>query len=189
MAVTTLNSGKVVFSNATQILFTPYTNVDTIGSTSYDLVDILADSLSFTPDDNTINSKDAEFRDEPLFENIMLGKIQFAATSTDMQNTIMKELFGWSIDATSSAAFAPNAYQELWCKIEVVFGDSTPRVVAPKVKMNSKAVISTLKTGSAEGQIAGTCYAQDVKVGTVTKNSPLCFIPVGTTYMVGSEIV
>ena len=91
MAVTTLNSGKVVFSKSTQILLTPYTDVDTIGSTSYDLVDILADSLSFTPDDNTINSKDAEFRDEPLFENIMLGKIQFAATSTDMQNTIMKE--------------------------------------------------------------------------------------------------
>ena len=189
MAVTTLDSGKVVFSKATQILFTPYTDADTIGTTSYDLVDILADSLSFTPDDNTINSKDAEFRDEPLFENIMLGKIQFAATSTDMQNTIMKELFSWDIDATSSSAFAPNTYKELWCKIEVVFGDSTPRIVTPKVKMNSKAVISTLKTGSGEGQIAGTCYAQNIKVGTVTKNSPLAFIPVSVTYMVGSEIV
>lgn len=195
MNVTKLDTGKIIFKNAKSVLFTPYTDADTVGSTTYDVTSIVADTLSFTPDDNTSNSKDSEFKDEPLFENITLGKVQFAATCIDFQNDVMKALFGWSEENTSEggkSVFAPTAYKELYSKIEVRFDDDTPIVVAPKVKLNSKAVISTLSTGSAEGQLAGTCYSALVKAGTMKagKETSLCFLEnsVKDSYQVGSEI-
>ena len=41
-------------------------------------------------------------------------------------------------------------------------------VVAPKIKMNSKATIGTLKTGTGEGQLAGTAYAAMVNNNDTT---------------------
>lgn len=195
MSVTKLNTGKVVLSNADYLYITPYTDEDTIGTTTYDVTEIVADSLSFTPDDNTINSKDSEFADVPLFENVLLGKVQFATNCTDLQNTIMKELMGWSEEAVGATdlkgVFAPTSYKDLWIKIEVGFNNSNKIVVAPKVKLNSKAVISTLKTGSAEGQLAGTCYPELVKAGTMTtaKSTTLCILPlsVASSVKVASE--
>lgn len=195
MSVTKLNTGKVVLSNADYLYITPYTDEDTIGTTTYDVTEIVADSLSFTPDDNTINSKDSEFTDTPLFENVLLGKVQFAANCTDLQNTVMKEIMGWSEEVVGATdvkgVFAPTSYKDLWIKIEVGFNNSSKIVVAPKVKLNSKAVISTLKTGSAEGQLAGTCYPELVKAGTMTtaKSTTLCILPlsVASSVKVASE--
>lgn len=195
MAVTKLDTGKIILKDAKAVYFTPYTDADTLGTTTYDITSIVADTLSFAPDDNTINSKDSEFKDEPLFENVMLGKVQFAATCIDFQNTIMTNLFGWAEESTSTSGksvFAPTDYKETWVKIEIRFDDSSPIVVAPKVKLNSKINISTLKTGSAEGQLAGTCYSNYVKAGsTMTKReTTLCFLEnsVKDSYEVGSEI-
>jgi hypothetical protein len=123
MAVTKLDTGKIIFSDAKQILFTPYTDADTIGATSYDVTSIVADTLSFTPDDNTVNSKESEFKDEPLFENITLGKVQFAATCIDFQNEIMKNIFGWSEESTSESGksvFAPVAYKDIYLRLRFV---------------------------------------------------------------------
>jgi hypothetical protein len=190
MAITKLDTGVVTFSNAKALLFTPYTDVDTIGATSYDLVSIVADTISLTPDDNTVNSKESEFSSTPLFENITLGPQKFAATCTDLQNTIMKEIMGWTVDAVSGSVFAPTQYVDLYVKIEIQFKNTaTPSVIIPKLKLNSKTIISSLKTGSGECQMAGTAYEENIKVGEVTIKSPCAMIPADTTYLVGSEIV
>ena len=78
MAITKTDTGRVVLANAEYIHVTPYVDEDTLGTQTYDIVDIVADTLSFTPDDNTINAKDGEFKDDALFENVILGKYQFA---------------------------------------------------------------------------------------------------------------
>ncbi|MGN0929350.1 MAG: hypothetical protein ACI4N3_01785, partial [Alphaproteobacteria bacterium] len=137
MAVTKLDSGRVVLSNAEYIHITPYTDEDTIGNITYDVVNIVGDTLSFTPDDNTVNSKESEFKDDPLFESITLGKYQFAATCIDFQSSVMESIFGWEKD-TAGNVFAPSGYKDNYALIEIGFRNENVVVVAPKVKMNTK---------------------------------------------------
>lgn len=185
-----LDSGRIVFSNAKHMYCIPYINEDTIGSDVYDLVNIVGDTVSITPDDNTVNSKDSEFKDEPLFENVVLGKVQFAATCIDFQNAVMKHIFGWNEEETTGIVSMPTSYKDLHMAIILTFGEGIPEVVLPKVKMNSKAVIATLKTGSGEGNLAGTAYAATIagtKNGTTkTVETSFCFVPSDVDYSVGS---
>lgn len=185
MAVTKLDSGRIVLSNAAYLHVTPYTDEDTIGATTYDIVNIVGDSLSLTPDDNTVNAKEWEFGDTPLFENITLGKIQFAATCIDFQNDVLKEMFGWQ--TCGDALVAPASYKDLYAVVEIGFKNEDVAVVVPKLKLNSKAVISTLKTGTGEGNLAGTAYNASLTVGSATAETPMAFIKDGATYTVLSK--
>lgn len=158
MAITKTDTGRIILANAEYVHVTPYKNEDEIGGTTYDIVNIVADSLAFTPDDNTTNAKDSEFTDDALFENVILGKYQFAATCIDFQNTVMQAIYGWEVDEDGNA-YAPEGYKDIYALIEVGFRNEDIVVVAPKVKLNSKATIGTLKTGTGEGAIAGTAYS------------------------------
>ena len=62
MAVQKLDDGRIVCSNASYIHITPWDSEDGFGASpvTYDIVNIVGDSLAFTPDDNTINSKESE---------------------------------------------------------------------------------------------------------------------------------
>jgi hypothetical protein len=55
-------------------------------------------------------------------------------------------------------------------------------LVVPKLKLNSKAVISSLKTGTGECQLAGTAYIAELKVGTdeTATKTPMAFVSRGT---------
>ena len=181
MAIKTLDSGRIVLSNAKYLHVTPYESEDKIGTQTYDIVNIVGDTLSFTPDDNTVNSKEWEFGDTPLFENITLGKIQFAATCIDFQNDVLKQLMGWTVDASKGVMYAPNAYKDLYAVVEVGFKNEDV-VVVPKLKLNSKAIISTLKTGTGEGNLAGTAYSANLKTDkdTIGAETPMAIIETGS---------
>ena len=166
MAILKTDTGRIVLANAEYVHITPWTNEDTIGTDTIDVTNIVGDTLSFTPDDNTVNAKESEFKDDPLFENIVLGKYQFAATCIDFQNTVMEKIFGWKKD--NKGVYAPTGYKDLYATIEVGFRNEDVVVVAPKIKMNSKATIGTLKTGTGEGQLAGTAYAAKVNNNDTT---------------------
>lgn len=177
MAVTNIDSSKrIVLSNADYLVITPYENEGKIGTKSYDIRDIVADTLSLTPDDNTVNAKEWEFGDSALFENITLGKIQFAATCIDYQNDVLREIFGWK--EGTSAMYAPESYKDLYAVVEIGFKNENVAIVVPKLKLNSKAVISTLKTGTGEGQLAGSAYNANMKAGdeTAYTSTPLAFV-------------
>jgi hypothetical protein len=179
--ITKLSGERIVLSNADYLIVTPYSSESEIGTTSYDIVDIVGDTLSFTPDDNNINAKEWEFGDTPLFENVTLGKIQFAATCVDFRNEMMQEIFGWVKGSNTDTMYAPNGYKDLYAVVEVGFKNEGIAVVVPKLKLNSKAVISSLKTGTGESQLAGTAYIAEMSVGTdsVVK-TPMAFVSRGT---------
>lgn len=170
MAIQKTDTGRVVLSNAEYVHVTPYVNEDTLGATTYDIVDIVGDTLSFTPDDNTINAKESEFKDDPLFENVTLGKYQFAATCIDFQNIVMQHIYGWEVDGDN--VYAPTGYKDKYALIEIGFRNEDTVVVAPKVKLNSKATIGSLKTGTGEGAMAGTAYTGILN----SKKAPLAFL-------------
>lgn len=182
MAIKVVDSGRIILSNAEYLYVTPYETEDKIGAQTYDIVNIVGDSLSFTPDDNTVNAKEWEFGDTPLVENITLGKIQFAATCIDFQNDILKTFMGWSTDDKTGVAYAPNAYKDLFVALEVGFQNEDVVVVVPKLKLNAKAVISTMKTGTGEGQLAGTCYNAKLSTDkdTTGAETPMAIIECGT---------
>ena len=171
------DSGRIICSNAAYVHITPWENEDGFGASpvTYDVVDIVGDSLSFTPDDNTVNAKESEFKDDPLFENITLGKYQLAGTCIDFQNDVMKAIYGWEVDEQGNA-YAPNGYKDRFATIEIGFRNEAVVLVAPKVKLNTKATFSTFKTGSSEGSLAGTAYSDNLKVGDVTRNTPLALL-------------
>lgn len=171
------DSGRIICSNAAYVHITPWENEDGFGASpvTYDVVDIVGDSLSFTPDDNTVNAKESEFKDDPLFENIALGKYQLAGTCIDFQNDVMKAIYGWYVDENGNA-YAPNGYKDRFATIEIGFRNEDVVLVAPKVKLNTKATFSTFKTGSSEGSLAGTAYSDALKVGNETQNTPLALL-------------
>lgn len=144
-------------------------------STIYDITAIMADTVSIEQDDPETNDIASEFSDTPLDTNTTLGKYNFSATCIDFQNTIMKEFLGWkevslSTTGTASPAIAAqNAYEDMYA--EIVIGFSNAIVVLPKVHLNSKAVFSSLKSGAAEAQIAGTCLTAYVKFSGYNKSA------------------
>ena len=165
MANTVLDSERRVFTNLKAILFTPWTSESAIGETTYDLVNIVGDTTSVEQADNNVNEIEHEFSSEPLYENITLGKKSFTCDCIDFQNDVLKNLFGW-VTTEGGDAFAPITYKDLFCKIEMQFNSTNDIVVLPKVKMNSKVVLSSMKSNVSKGTISGTCYSAYVKAGT-----------------------
>ena len=167
MATTVIDTGKRVFANLKSILFTPWDTDTKPGTTTYDLVSIVGDTTSVEQADNTINAIEHEFSSTPLYENVTLGAKTFTCECIDFQNKVLKNLMGWTVEGTDDTgdAFAPIAYKDLYCKIELQFNSTEDVVCLPKVKLNSKAILSTMKTDASRGTIAGTCYAAYVKAG------------------------
>ena len=186
MGVKDLGSNMRIFRKLTHLYITPYINEDTVGLTKYDFRAIVADSVVLEPDDNSINTKEAEFYSSPLFENVQLGAVNFTSVCIDFQNDVLKEIFGFVED--DGVLLAPSEYHDRWAVVELEFQDrNLPNVVIPKLKLNTKAVIGTLKTGSAEGTIQGkaeqqsfTVYVDDGQGGTdtVLGTSTVFFLPV-----------
>jgi hypothetical protein len=172
---TVLDAGRRVFSNMKYIYFTPWTDENTIGTTTYDLVNIVGDSTSSEQDENEVNEIAHEFSSEPLYENVNLGKKNFSTECIDFQNDVLKELFGWETDESGNA-MAPISYKPLYCKIELAFNSTEDIIVLPKVKLNSRAVIASMKTDAAKGNITGTCYSAFVKAGSLEKETDMAVI-------------
>lgn len=164
MAVTVLDSGRRVFANLKALHFTPWTDESTLGDTTYDLVNIVGDTTSLEQAENEVTALEHEFSNEPLYEVVNLGDKTFTTECIDFQNDVLAALFGWE-EGSDGDAFAPIVYKDLYCKIEMQFNSTDSVIVLPKVKLNSRAIISTMKTDASRGNITGTCYSAYVKAG------------------------
>ena len=177
MAVTATDTTAIKLGGVTQIILTPYTD-GTKGSTSYSLDNIVADTTSITQEEPTTNTVDCETRDEPIFENITLGRYTFSAESGDIQDIVLTNCFGF-VKGASGSLYAPSTYKEIWAEIEVVFGDKGS-LVCPKVKMSGNIDASSLKTGMVRGVISGSCYS--VSIATETTGAGSTTTPLSTPF-------
>ena len=171
-----IDAGRRVFANLKALIFTPWTDENTLGDTSYDLVNIVGDTTSVEQADNNVNALEHEFSSEPLYENVQLGDKTFTTECIDFQNDVLKQLMGWEA-AEDGTAFAPIQYKDLYCKIEMQFNSTDDVVVLPKVKMNSKSILSSMKTDASRNTLSGTCYSAFVKSGEVEKETDYAVIP------------
>ena len=182
MAITNdaLDSGKVFLTNLKYmkvILYTDETG-DTLGTKSFTFDTLLADSVSVQQDDNTVNSRDSETKDEPALENTVLGSYQIAATSLDVQDKILEAMMGWVTGTTdTTVSYAPTSYRPLYCMIIFAFNSTDKCIVAPKVKLNTKLVVASLKTSSGQIDIAGTAYAGKLTVDSAAVETTLASVP------------
>lgn len=163
MGATATDATAVKLGGVTSIILTPFQD-GKAGSQSYSLDNVIADSTTITQGEVTLNAVDCETRDEPIFENITLGKYSITFDSGDIQETILKNCLGFIKDIKNGNMYAPTVYTERWAKIEVVFGEKGS-LVCPKVKLNGNIDASSLKTGMVKGVIGGTCYTTEVTQG------------------------
>lgn len=182
MAITNdaLDTGKVILTNVKYLKLIPYADEsgDSLGTKSYTFDTLLADSVSLQQDDPTTNQRDSETKDEPAIQNTVLGSYQFAATSLDVQDKILTSLIGWTQGSTDEdVAYAPVAYKPLYCMAIIAFQSTTKCIVVPKLKLNTKLVIASLKTSSGECQIAGTAYAGKLTIDSKPVDTPVASVP------------
>lgn len=171
----TWDANRRVFTNLKYMYVTPWTDEATLGSTTYNLVNVVGDTTSVEQEDNEVNELEHEFSSTPLYENVSLGNKTFTTEAIDFQDAVLKELFGWTTDGSGNA-FAPTTYKDLYVVIELGFNSTEDIVVLPKVKLNSKAVLSSMKTDASRATITGTCYKAYVKAGSMSAETDMATI-------------
>lgn len=148
-----------VFSNLAYLRVTPWSSeISGPDGDTYDITEVVADTTSVEQADNDNNTLEHEFSGAPLYENITLGKKTFSCESIDLQDAVLKGLFGWKEIGSNKGMAAPVGYKQLYATIELGFINSMDEIVLPKVLMNSKAVIASMKTDASRANITGTCY-------------------------------
>lgn len=158
-----LNSGQRRFQDAKGMFVTPYTSDGLLGETTYDIHDIVGDTLSITADDADRTEIPWEFGDDNLDENVKLGAKNFTCQCLDFQNDIMLALFGCK--TVNDAVVFPSEYKDLYVMIRVAFDDVD--LVLPYVKMDAKATLENMRTDIARGELNGTLMSKEVVIGAL----------------------
>ena len=201
MSLITTNGGRIVLKKAQSMMAVPYVYDSTIGdyvlgSDVYDISAIIGDTITLEQSDGNTEAKYNEFVGTPLIENTSGGKYEFSAECIDLQNNVLKSLFGAMTASGGAAAFNAD-YVEMYALIRVRFEDAAlPDVVLPKVHLNSKLFIQQLKTRTSQGNISGTAMPRNCGIensgqtalswlssiysnGTYTPFTPVLFVPRG----------
>lgn len=177
MAVTVSQLKKDVFLHkASHLYYTPWVTDTTDGwkpgSTTYDIVDILADTIAIEQGDPTTETIDWEFGDSPLMSTSTKGERTIAASCIDMSFDIMEHVFGWTRATygtgvlSDAMVYEPTGMGDSYATIIVTFhGATAPIIVLPKVSMSSKTTIGTLKTSTGQADLSGTAQAGFVSYG------------------------
>lgn len=175
---TATNNSKLVLSGVTKILFTPYVQgaggAWSLGTTTYQLDNIIADSVAISQDDPEENTIDCETRDEPIKKTVVNGNFNVEMVSADIQKDILVACFGYVWDSSNEYVHAPANYQEAYALIEFTFGGNTEvaSLVCPKVQISSKIDASSLKTETVKGTISGTCMSVTIGEGGSAYDTP-----------------
>ena len=184
---TKINQNQVRFQDPLGVIFIPWES-GAIGTTGYDVNDIVGDTFSLTQDDAEHNEIPHEFSDNPLDDNTSLGTQNVTMQCLDFQNDIMKNLFGCETDTTGFVVF-PKSYVDLHCTIILLFANKA--LVMTKVKMDSKTVFENLRSDIARGELSGTLFDAPVKLGDATTavDTAKMFVDYGKNFTIGSTRV
>ncbi len=177
MAVTVSQLKKDVFLHkASHLYYTPWVTDTTDGwkpgTDTYDIVDILADTIAIEQGDPTTETVDWEFGDSPLMSTSTKGERTIAASCIDMSFDIMEHVFGWMRATYGTGTtqdvmvYEPTGQGDSFATIVVTFhGATAPIIVLPKVSMSSKTTIGTLKTSTGSADLAGTAQSGYLSYG------------------------
>lgn len=181
MAITNdkLDKEKVFLYGVKEVTLIPYAEGgDALGTNSFTFDSILEDTVSLQQDENTTNERGCETRDEPLIKNIKLGAWQFAMTSLDFQAKILTNFGGWTTGETDEdIVMAPTAYKPVYALAIIKFNSSTTCVVCPKLQIDARATLASLKTSSGECPISGTAIEGDITVDSKKTKATIAFVP------------
>lgn len=189
---TKIKNVEARYSDPTGVIFVPWEDGDTIGTTGYDVFSIVGDTFSVTQDDPDTTEIPHEFSDTPLDENTSMGTATLTMQCLDFDDDLLVELFGCTKTSVGTGSSAkdvisfPAEYKDLYCLVQLEFADKV--VVFPKVKMNSKAVFENLRSDIARGELSGTLYNTDVKLGDAIVDTPRLHVPAGVAYTVGGTV-
>lgn len=189
---TKIKNVEARYSDPTGVIFVPWTDGDTIGTTGYDVFSIVGDTFSVTQDDPDTTEIPHEFSDTPLDENTTMGTATLTMQCLDFDDDLLVQLFGCTKTTIGTGTSAkdvisfPAEYKDLYCLVQLEFKDKA--VVFPKVKMNSKAVFENLRSDIARGELSGNLYNTDVKLGDSIVDTPRLHVPAGAVYTVGGTV-
>lgn len=171
---------------AESMMAVPYVNNSTygwvLGSDVYDISAIIGDSTTLEQTDGETTTKMNEFKASPLLEIHSGGKYNFSAQCLDLQNAVLKSLFGaMTVTGVNGAIAFSDDFVESYALIRIRFAESgVPDVYLPKVQLNSKLFINQLKTRASQGNIGGTALATFVVVESGTPNVAMQFSSAAT---------
>ena len=161
MSVTIIKN-SVFLHKASHLYYTPWDGTSP-GTTTYDIVEILADTVSIEQGDPTTETVDWEFGDSPLMSSSTKGERTVTAACIDMSFDIMKNVFGWNVDANNIMASEGATGDSYATMVLTFYGATAPMVVLPKVSMNAKTTIGTLKTSTGQAELTGTAVSAYIK--------------------------
>lgn len=200
------NTGRKIFKKAESMLVVPYVYNSRIGDyalgeTVYDISAVIGDSIVLEQSEGTTETKENEFRSEPLLQATSGAKCGFTAQCLDLQNNVLKALFNAMTVGDHGIAAFNDDYSTLYALIRIGFGgQDTPDIILPKVQLNSRIFIQQLRTRAGQGNISGTANSFNVAIKdpvnpghllqfavpatngtTYTPYTPVLFVPRGYT--------
>lgn len=148
----------------TRVLFTPWTSeTDEGDNPSYDLDNMLADSVAINEADPTINSIANETKDEPMFQIPTLGDVTIALSSGEIPNELLESAFGYVIDDDGNA-YRPSTYKYVYGKFQFAFDSSDDIIEIPKVMVAANVTGSSFSSNIVLGNISGTAYSKEYSI-------------------------
>lgn len=196
MALIETKNGRTILKKAESMMLVPYVYNNSlsdyvIGNDIYDISAIIGDSIVIEQSEGETATKYNEFKASPLLECVSGGKYVFTTQCLDLQNKILKSVFGaMTVSGVEGAAAFTDDFATLYALIRIRFSDeSLPDVILPKVKMNSRLFINQLKTRSSQGNIAGTSLTHTVCIKDKNNNGHLLQFSSPNTYMPSSPVV
>lgn len=180
MAVTKTNSTSVKVYNPYAMYITPFAD-GVKGSKTYQMEDIIRDSTTVTQDDAEENRIENEYGSAPIANNVKVGSFTFTTQIADMQEDLLKDIVGFTVDATSGVAYAPATYKEVFAEVALVFQAGTKYYAAilPKVQLNPKTVFESFSSNVGNITINGVGYMMEMtdKGSSKKYTTPFMFDP------------
>lgn len=183
MSLITTNDGRIIFKKAESVMLVPYIYDNNFRSyvlntldNVYDISAIVGDTIEIQREEGDSFTKENEFISEPLLK-IVSGKYVFSAQCIDLQNQVLRSVFGamtgrfnynqiQGLAAFQQEQITNNAGDgSMYVLARIRFKDSNlPDVFIPKMELNSKLFVNQLKSRVSQGNINGTALQHKVAV-------------------------
>ena len=181
MSLIKTNSGRITLKKAESFMVVPYVYDSAyglvLGEDVYDITAIIGDTISVEPSEPDKTTKNNEFKKSPLVECFDGGEYSLKAQCIDIQNKVLKSLFGLMVSSSIEGLFAVgDDFLEKHALVRIRFKDaSSPDIIIPNLSLSSRLLIKQLKTNFSEGNIEGVCLPSGIAVIKTTVSTACQF--------------